>query len=58
VAGHRTSISLQWAFWHELKRIASAPLAGLVAVIDATRGGANLSLAIRLFVLNAVRRSP
>ncbi|MDQ6868156.1 MAG: ribbon-helix-helix domain-containing protein [Pseudomonadota bacterium] len=61
VAGHRTNISLEWAFWEEYKRIASArgqPLASLVASIDAGRGGANLSSAIRLFVLDAARRSP
>jgi predicted DNA-binding ribbon-helix-helix protein len=61
VAGHRTSISLEWAFWDEFKRIANArgqPRAGLVAAIDAARGGANLSSAIRLFVLDAARRSP
>jgi predicted DNA-binding ribbon-helix-helix protein len=61
VAGHRTCISLEWAFWDELKAIANArtqPLASLFATIDAKRGGANLSSAIRLFVLNAARRSP
>jgi predicted DNA-binding ribbon-helix-helix protein len=61
VAGHRSSISLEWAFWDELRAIANArsqPLAILVAAIDATRGGANLSSAIRVFVLNATRRSP
>lgn len=61
VAGHRTSISLEWVFWEELKAIANArgqPLANLVAGIDAGRGGANLSSAIRVFVLNAARGSP
>ena len=54
IAGHRTSISLEDAFWRGLKRIAASqqrPLAGLVAEIDATRGEANLSSAIRVFVL-------
>jgi predicted DNA-binding ribbon-helix-helix protein len=49
-ARHRTSISLESALWDELKGIANArgqPLAGLVAAIDAKRGGANLSSAIR-----------
>jgi predicted DNA-binding ribbon-helix-helix protein len=58
IAGHRTSISLESAFWDELKRIASArgqSLASLAASIDATRGAANLSSAIRVFVLNASR---
>jgi len=54
IAGHRTSISLENAFWKGLKAIAAAdhrPLANLVAHIDATRGEANLSSAIRVFVL-------
>ena len=54
IAGHRTSISLEDAFWKGLKAIAAAdqrPLANLVAQIDATRGEANLSSAIRVFVL-------
>ncbi|MGH6836348.1 MAG: hypothetical protein ACREC9_12550 [Methylocella sp.] len=34
------------------------PRANLVGVIDAGRGGANLSSVIRLFVLHAARRSP
>ena len=54
IAGHRTSISLEDAFWSGLKRIAAKErraLASLVAEIDATRGDANLSSAIRVFVL-------
>ena len=54
IAGHRTSISLEDAFWKGLKTIAAADqrsLASLVAQIDATRGEANLSSAIRVFVL-------
>ena len=54
IAGHRTSISLEDAFWSGLKRIAAAErraLASMVAEIDATRGDANLSSAIRVFVL-------
>ncbi len=54
IAGHRTSISLEDAFWTGLKTIAAADrrsLASLVADIDATRGAANLSSAIRVFVL-------
>ena len=58
IAGHRTSISLEDPFWQELKRIASAreqSLASLVSEIDAARGEANLSSAIRVFVLEALR---
>ena len=54
IAGHRTSISLEDAFWNALREIASArgqSLAGLIAWIDASRGAANLSSAIRVFVL-------
>jgi predicted DNA-binding ribbon-helix-helix protein len=53
IAGHRTSISLEQPFWDGLQRIAAAkgvPLAALVAAIDAARGEASLSSAIRLFV--------
>jgi predicted DNA-binding ribbon-helix-helix protein len=55
IAGHRTSVSLEFAFWEALKAIADArgqSLASVVAAIDAERGGANLSSAIRVFVLN------
>ena len=54
IAGHRTSISLEDAFWRQLKDIAVAEgmsLAGLVARIDSGRGEANLSSALRVFVL-------
>lgn len=56
IAGHRTSVSLERAFWERLKQIAAergASLASCVAEIDATRGGANLSSAIRVYVLGA-----
>lgn len=58
IAGHRTSISLEQAFWAALRRIAAArgrSLAALVAEIDATRGAANLSSAIRVYVLTSLR---
>lgn len=54
IAGHRTSVSLEDAFWAALGDIAAArgiSLAGLVAEVDASRGAANLSSAIRVFVL-------
>lgn len=54
IAGHHTSISLENIFWTALKSIAAGrgqSIAGLVARIDETRGGANLSSAIRVFVL-------
>ncbi|GAB4124509.1 MAG: ribbon-helix-helix domain-containing protein [Rhodothalassiaceae bacterium] len=58
IAGHATSISLESAFWEELRRIAEKrgqALARLVAEIDATRE-TNLSSALRLFVLEELRR--
>jgi predicted DNA-binding ribbon-helix-helix protein len=55
VAGHKTSVSLEDAFWKGLKDIAKArrvTLSDLVGGIDTDREHANLSSAIRLFVLN------
>ncbi len=60
IKGHRTSISLEEPFWAELRVIAAArgqSLAGLVGEIDAGRGEANLSSAIRVHVLESVRSS-
>ncbi|MEE2761672.1 MAG: ribbon-helix-helix domain-containing protein [Pseudomonadota bacterium] len=59
IAGHATSVSLEDAFWYELKIIAAArgvSLNQLAEEIDAERTG-NLSSALRLFVLEAVRSS-
>lgn len=58
--GHRTSISLEQAFFDELSAIASArsiSFASLVAEIDDARPeSVNLSSALRLHVLNWLRR--
>jgi predicted DNA-binding ribbon-helix-helix protein len=54
VAGHKTSVSLEDAFWNGLKDIVRErhmTLSGLVAEIDARRQFGNLSSAPRLFVL-------
>ena len=54
IAGHRTSVSLEAAFWSALKRLAERDgisLAALVARIDAGRGAANLSSALRVYAL-------
>ena len=54
IAGHRTSISLEEAFWTRLRAVAAArgePVAARVAAIDAERGEANLSSAIRVWLL-------
>lgn len=58
VAGHSTSISLEQDFWDGLKAIAAernTSVASLVAAIDADRHAANLSSAIRVFVLKRYR---
>ena len=55
---HKTSISLEDAFWSHLKDIAhsrNATLSELVAHIDQNRKHSNLSSAIRLFVLEYFR---
>jgi predicted DNA-binding ribbon-helix-helix protein len=55
IAGHKTSVSLEEAFWQGLKDIAESrrmTLSDLVGAIDAGREHANLSSAIRLFVLD------
>ena len=57
IAGHRTSVSLEPAFWQALKDIAAKrrqSVAALVAAIDTGRGPSNLSSAIRVFVLEQV----
>jgi predicted DNA-binding ribbon-helix-helix protein len=58
IANHKTSVSLEDKFWDSLKEIAvkrGMTLGALVAAIDADRGHANLSSAIRLFVLGVYR---
>jgi predicted DNA-binding ribbon-helix-helix protein len=55
IAGHKTSVSLEDAFWSALKEIAVGrhiTLSDLVGAIDAQRQHGNLSSAIRLFVLD------
>lgn len=53
VGGHKTSVSLEDAFWMELRGIAQkldVHLSQLVGTIDSERQHNNLSSAIRLFV--------
>jgi len=53
IAGHSTSVSLEDAFWQELKKIASdqkISINALIGKIDAERDG-NLSSAVRIYVL-------
>jgi predicted DNA-binding ribbon-helix-helix protein len=63
IAGHKTSVSIEDAFWTALKEIAQArhqSLAELIGAIDGARQigkhTANLSSAIRVFVLDYYRR--
>lgn len=54
IRGHRTSISLEAAFWEALREVAAQrgqSLAQLVGQIDEQRGAAGLSGAVRVFVL-------
>ena len=57
--GHRTSVSLEAAFWDAFRAIAAErdqPLNALAAEIDAARqGNEGLASAIRVFVLNRYR---
>ena len=60
IRGHRTSFSLEQPFFEALVEIAAGrgiSIAALVAEVDGARPkGANLSSALRVFVLDAVRR--
>jgi predicted DNA-binding ribbon-helix-helix protein len=55
--GHRTSVSLEQAFWDAFRKVATArgqSLNDLAAEIDASRAGdVGLASAIRVFVLHA-----
>ena len=58
IAGRKTSVALEDAFWRALKEIAATkgvPVTHLVSMIDKERQNANLSSAIRLFVLDFYR---
>ena len=58
IAGHKTSVSLEDAFWKGLKEIAddrNVTLSDLCSSIDTDRHHGNLSSAIRLFVLDHYR---
>jgi predicted DNA-binding ribbon-helix-helix protein len=59
--GHRTSVSLEDAFWHEFRRLAQEEglaLNALAERIDETRGEVGLASAIRVHILqSALTRS-
>ena len=53
--GHKTSVSVEDAFWNSVKEIAASgqmSVSELLSAIDSGRHHGNLSSAIRLFVLN------
>jgi len=57
VAGHRTSISLERAFWDEFRAIAERQglaVSQLLEQVDRSRGDIGLSSAVRVFVLHDV----
>lgn len=57
--GHRTSFSLEEAFFEEIRRLADErqiPLAALIAEVDDTRADSNLSSALRIHVLESLKR--
>lgn len=59
LSGHRTSVSLEAAFWEEFRRLAAArgqSVNALAAELDAVRSPpASLASAIRLFVLREMK---
>ena len=58
IAGHSTSITLEDAFWDELKIIAARDrlsLNALITQIDGMRGESNLSSALRLYILQDLK---
>ena len=58
IAGCKTAVSLEDEFWESLREIAKErgkSLSQIIAAVDADRGLANLSSAIRLFVLRYYR---
>ena len=61
IAGHRTSVSLEEAFWSALKALAGQrgrTVAALAAEVDSLRGNANLSSALRVMVLESLASPP
>jgi predicted DNA-binding ribbon-helix-helix protein len=58
IAGHKTSVSLEDAFWKSLREIANergGSLSELIDSINADRKFSNLSSAIRVFVIGYYR---
>ena len=61
IGGVATSIAMEDAFWHELRRMADArnqTIAKLVTEIKKLNGKVELSSAVRVFVLQHARQRP
>ncbi len=59
IAGHRTSVSLEDIFWQALRELAVArtmSVAALVREVDASRGTANLSSALRVYLFSNTKQ--
>ena len=57
--GHRTSVSLEDAFWRAFREIAAEEgmtINGLATQVDETRGDVGLASALRVFILDRVSR--
>ncbi|MDO8877564.1 MAG: ribbon-helix-helix domain-containing protein [Pseudolabrys sp.] len=60
IAGHKTSVSLEEPFWNAVRDITEAratTVSALLHEIDSGRTNANLSSAVRVFVLEYVRQN-
>ena len=58
IGGHKTSVSLEEPFWNAVREIAGhqeMTVSSLLRQIDLERRSANLSSAIRVFVLESLR---
>ncbi len=59
INGHNTSVFVEDDFWIELKKISSdkkVSLSELISLIDQNKKKSNLSSAIRLYILNHLRK--
>ena len=59
INGHNTSVFVEGDFWIELKKISSErkiSLSELISLIDQNKKKSNLSSAIRLYILNHLRK--
>jgi predicted DNA-binding ribbon-helix-helix protein len=58
IQGHRTSVSLEEAFWIALREAAAedgTTIASLISSIDKERGAAGLSSAVRVWLLKRLK---